>query len=294
MKRRDFLKVSKTGLLTSALLASFPVAIKAETKNSNPCFKTTLKNPARIEGYDVFLYMDPEILAKAVSIFGLSTPYILKFKVTTLVPEAGKQVDEAVITYTLKDVREAEVYGKYSMKYIFNKVESSNYTLQEIFKKDMENVEYNGTDKSFLIKDAQGKPVLYLLDEKIVNQPASYDEDWDCFLTTACVKYKNLSDDGPELTKLRFLRDNHILKTKEGKELVATYYQIAPEILKKINSLDNKNDYYNHIYEQLVLPSLTLIDTGKYSEATEYYSCYVDALKSIFIEENAFNRIKID
>lgn len=284
MKRRDFLKVSKNGLLTSALLASFPVAIKAETKNTAPCFKTTLNNPARIEGYDVFLYMDPEIFTKAVSIIGLSSPYILKIKVTALVPEAGKQTDEAEITYTLKDVRESEVYGRYSMKFIFNKVESSNYTLQEIFKKSMENVEYNGTEKSFSVKDAQGKTVLYLLDEKIVNKPATYEDDWDCFLTTACVKYKNLNDEGPELTKLRFLRDNHILKTDEGKVLVATYYQTAPGILKKINSLDNKNDFYNHIYEQLVLPSLALIDTGKYEEATEYYSCYVDALKSIFIE----------
>lgn len=91
-----------------------------------------------------------------------------------------------------------------------------------------------------------------------------------CFLTTACCEYKGLPDDCYELTTLRYLRDSYMKKSLVGSKLVDLYYDIAPDIVEKINLLDNKKEIYQEIYQE-IQKIVILIEDTKYSDAVEKY-----------------------
>ena len=120
-----------------------------------------------------------------------------------------------------------------------------------------------------------------------------YDSDGDksgtsedksgCFLTTACIKSQGLPDDCAELNVLRHFRDNHLRKTTQGQQLVAEYYQIAPAIIRSINGSENARAVYAEIYSALVLPSVSFIKHGRYSEARKLYAKCVSDLIDRFL-----------
>lgn len=99
-----------------------------------------------------------------------------------------------------------------------------------------------------------------------------------CFLTTACVEYKGLADDCYELNTLRNFRDSYMLSFKEGRKDVQTYYEIAPNIVKEINKLDNKDEVYNYIYENLIVECINLINMNSMNESYEKYKEVVKQL----------------
>lgn len=98
--------------------------------------------------------------------------------------------------------------------------------------------------------------------------------DSRCFLTTACIKSRNLSDDCHELTVLRNFRDAYVLKQPAGKQDVEYYYEVAPRIIAKINEQRKSNDVYCEIYEKLVLPCVSAIEKGQHDLAYGIYMNY--------------------
>jgi hypothetical protein len=100
----------------------------------------------------------------------------------------------------------------------------------------------------------------------------------DCFLTSACVAYKGLLDDGYTLNTLRSFRDNYMSQSNEGRQLVAEYHQIGPELIYRINQQKNADEFWDHIYEVLIKPSLSKIEIGQMKEAMQYYAGYVEKL----------------
>jgi|GEM_PF-5513256 len=104
-----------------------------------------------------------------------------------------------------------------------------------------------------------------------------------CFLTTACVEAKNLPDDCYELTTLRDFRDSFVKKLPEGNQIVNEYYEIAPRIIEKINSLKNSSRVYEDLYEKLVRRSVELIELGRKKEAFENYKSLVQELKASYL-----------
>lgn len=72
-----------------------------------------------------------------------------------------------------------------------------------------------------------------------------------CFLTTACVNYYSLPDDGYELTTLRNYRDTFLAKSKGGEKIISDYYRVSPEIVKRVNKDQNKKTVYAYIYSQV-------------------------------------------
>lgn len=101
-----------------------------------------------------------------------------------------------------------------------------------------------------------------------------------CFLTTACVKAKNLPDDCYELTTIRRFRDT-VMKTDETlKPLVEEYYRNAPLIVSRINETKNAQEVYERIYREMILPCLSAIECGENEKAVDlYYSYYNSLLK---------------
>ena len=102
-----------------------------------------------------------------------------------------------------------------------------------------------------------------------------------CFLTSACVEYLGKPDDCEELTVLRSFRDNYMKKTEEGAALVKEYYAVAPVIVEKINSSQDKGSYYSYI-DKIINECVVLIKEGNNSVALEKYKQMVLYLKKEF------------
>lgn len=69
-----------------------------------------------------------------------------------------------------------------------------------------------------------------------------------CFLSTACIEHKGLTDDCIQLKVLRDFRDDYVLKTEGGIEKVKLYYMTSPLIVSAISESDNKVNLLNDVY----------------------------------------------
>ncbi len=101
-----------------------------------------------------------------------------------------------------------------------------------------------------------------------------------CYLTTACVEYKGLSDNCKELTLLRNFRDTY-MKNNSSSD-IDKYYEVAPRIVDKINKLDEnlKNKYYDYIYS-IVNKCCTLIENQQFDDTHNEYKLMVEKLSNI-------------
>ena len=102
-----------------------------------------------------------------------------------------------------------------------------------------------------------------------------------CFLTSACVEAKGLADDCRELTVLRNFRDSYLKNKEHGCDDICEYYHIAPVIVEKIKQLSNSVEVFEKIYNELVMPCVTLIDNKREEDA---YTRYKDYVKKLQIE----------
>ena len=103
-----------------------------------------------------------------------------------------------------------------------------------------------------------------------------------CFLTSACVEAKGLSDNCHELKVLRDFRDQYMSSLPSGPSDIAEYYRIAPAIVTKIKTLPDEKEIFDCIYSELVLPCVELIENGKKYEAYLKYKMYTKDLQEIY------------
>lgn len=104
-----------------------------------------------------------------------------------------------------------------------------------------------------------------------------------CFITTACTKAMGLSDNCLELNILRTFRDRYIKTLPNGDEIIYEYYEVAPQIVSKINKADNQQQVYVNLYERLV-STIKLIRQGKDDEAFRNYLRMFNELKQKYLE----------
>ena len=100
-----------------------------------------------------------------------------------------------------------------------------------------------------------------------------------CYLTTACVQYRGLTDDCLELSTLREFRDEYLATTKNGKEEIQEYYMTAPMIVNAINNSGECEAVYEMIYSSIILPCIKLINEGHYEEVHQRYRDMVRTLE---------------
>jgi hypothetical protein len=98
-----------------------------------------------------------------------------------------------------------------------------------------------------------------------------------CFLTTACVRYYGLADNGYELKTLRRYRDQFLLSSQAGKVLVQEYYDLSPALVKKIERDRDKKTVYAYIYKQ-VLCACQKIEANHFLVAQKVYTDMVKTL----------------
>lgn len=92
-----------------------------------------------------------------------------------------------------------------------------------------------------------------------------------CFITTACIKSRGLSAKCYELETLRKFRDNWVSKNENGPAEIGIYYEIAPQIVEKLDCLPNSKEIYEKIYQELVLKCVRFIEEGKEEDAYLLY-----------------------
>ncbi|MBD1434553.1 hypothetical protein H8B06_17140 [Sphingobacterium sp. DN00404] len=146
------------------------------------------------------------------------------------------------------------------------------------------------SDGAVYLFDESDMPVIELEAETATNNTEATDtgtttdsDDLDCFLTSACVFHKGLADDCYELQTLRQLRETAMRPIPEYDELISEYELIAPAMLKNIYRADNKHEILDCIYDQLVIPSILLIERNKPAEAIAYYANFVEMMKKEYL-----------
>lgn len=99
-----------------------------------------------------------------------------------------------------------------------------------------------------------------------------------CYISSACCQYLGLPDNCDVLETLRKYRDNVLILTDEGKRDIEAYYQQAPTIVRRLESLANCEQVYSVIYRNYLVPAVQLIQAGKNDEAHCIYRTLVSDL----------------
>jgi len=93
-----------------------------------------------------------------------------------------------------------------------------------------------------------------------------------CYLTTAVVQYKGLSDSGPELTAMRKLREHY--RQVEGYDLlIQEYYENA---LKIIEAIGEDPETYEEIYRSVKICQAFVENENWQAAHDEYFRMYND------------------
>ncbi len=104
-----------------------------------------------------------------------------------------------------------------------------------------------------------------------------------CFLTSACVEAKGLSDDCYELTVLRGFRDQYLRKTENGRNEIAEYYFIAPQIVTAIKNRQDAAAIFEAIYSDMIKPCIEMIEQGDNDGAHSLYRKMVKQLQAQYL-----------
>ena len=104
-----------------------------------------------------------------------------------------------------------------------------------------------------------------------------------CFVTTATLIALGNGENCSELNVFRDFRDHWISKQPNGKEIIEDYYRIAPIIVSKIDSCDNKTEIYQSIWDDSLGICLKLIEEEKFDAAQELYTETMMILKKQYI-----------
>ncbi len=95
-----------------------------------------------------------------------------------------------------------------------------------------------------------------------------------CFLTQACTVSRGLPDDCEELTVLRRYRDEILLRQAGGRAEVAHYYEIAPDIVDRINRREDARQVWETVYDEMIAPCVSFIKQAEYDKAFLLYRSY--------------------
>ena len=104
-----------------------------------------------------------------------------------------------------------------------------------------------------------------------------------CYVTTAVCRSLNKPEDCYELNLLKDYRDNYLILTENGEELVKKYYDIAPTIVKRIDKSDNPEEKYRYIWDRYLKVCITYIQSGDKERCGEEYIKMIEELKNQYI-----------
>nr|WP_294494383.1 CFI-box-CTERM domain-containing protein [uncultured Mediterraneibacter sp.] len=104
-----------------------------------------------------------------------------------------------------------------------------------------------------------------------------------CYITTAVCRSMNRPDDCYELETLRNYRDDYLIHTPGGREIVEEYYNVAPTIVKRINRQADADKVYREIWGEYLNPCIRLIEEGRREECRKLYTEMVEKLEDKYL-----------
>ena len=109
-----------------------------------------------------------------------------------------------------------------------------------------------------------------------------------CYLTSACMKHMqdNFDDNCEELTILRWFRDKFV-----SKDDIEHYYKTAPIIVEAIDDVEENDNIYNYIYDNIVNACVVAIKNGDYDFAYNRYKNSILALEEQFARPKLTDRL---
>lgn len=277
MQRRQFLERSG-----SAVLAITGLPLLMRRNRSVPSLFTGEKTDAN----KVKWLFEMQLVIDSVSRFTGASEEAKKITLKVVQPPvAGSSTTDSPKTgefsYKISNVILKDVSPKIAdMRAKFTTKGTGNLALPSELPKDLDCEVRPYLD--VVLRDTRGKEYVKLA-YKSNTSIYDDDDDYDCFLTTACVFHKGLPDDCHELQTIRFLRENYMRGTANGEILLKEYDTAGPAILRSLREAANRKEILDHLYDQLVVPSVEKIESGKYQEAINYYSAYVEAMKQQYL-----------
>lgn len=94
-----------------------------------------------------------------------------------------------------------------------------------------------------------------------------------CYITTAICEASGKADDCHELTMMRKFRDEWLAKQPDGMYIINDYYETAPKIVTKINSLKNKERIYDFLGKNFLSKCIRYVEDNQMNDCKK---CYMD------------------
>ena len=269
MNRRDFF----SGSLALVAAAGLPRAIR-KTDMTPTIYRTVLKpNVADQHQYEISIYHDTLTSFSSASDIDKIITLRVKYYETT---DTSKATRSSEFKYKIKKVTANN--GAYDVETKLDQKPSGDFKFPRNYPKDLK----------FKVRTYEFVNALGKDDEKLFSIPypssSSSGDDLDCFLTTACVYHRKMADDCYELNSLRDLRDNFMMNTADGREIVKNYREVGPSLIRSINACENSSEIYEYMYQHLVVPSVSMVKEGKKQEAVDYYQQFVIQLKQEYFQ----------
>ncbi len=270
MNRRNFLQ---KGSMALATIAALPIAVRSSTSQNYPS-TYALRNTTEKDKTVSYIF---KLIHKGITDFALATPKdkLLEIQVITILDKTSGATKTVNLFYDITKAEKTNVNnGTYKVEVKLNEKVSGDSKPSGSLNKTMTLECITFSLINILKKD--GTPQLTFKYESVATtSPSSSSDDDACFLTTACVFHKGKADDCDELQTLRWLRNNYIANTAEGKQLLKTYKTEGPRMLKTMKDFENRPEILDYIHDKLVQPSVAMIKQGQHKEATDYYTAFV-------------------
>jgi hypothetical protein len=270
MNRRNFISKSSLAMIAAAGL---PKAI-LNKPYSTSTYKTKLET-----GIVNQTYYELQIDHNALTNFASATDAekVITLKVAYFeTADFTKPTKGAEFTYNVKDA--ILINDIWKVKTKFDKKVNGDYKLPKSFPK---NIVLMG--KQYYYFNILDKKDQTLVEIPYPPSTSSGTGAGGCFLTTACVEHKKFSDDCNELTTLRFLRDEYMLKNNNDISLIKDYKIYGPEIVNAIGKCLNKNEIYEYMFQNMIKPSVALVKEERFAEAVDHYKIFVKALAEKYL-----------
>ena len=104
-----------------------------------------------------------------------------------------------------------------------------------------------------------------------------------CFITTATCLTLGKEDNCYELNAFRQFRDYWLLQQNDGQALIDEYYQLAPQIVTKINQETNYQEIYTELWQTYLLPCLKMLESKDFISCKQKYMDMVHNLQKKYL-----------
>ena len=100
-----------------------------------------------------------------------------------------------------------------------------------------------------------------------------------CYITTATCIALGKEDNCPEIMQLKNYRDTWLIHAPDGKELISSYYELAPKIVTAINQRDQAKEIYRRVYQDYLEEIMSLLTEKRYEDVKNKYRTMVEDLQ---------------